>query len=239
MSILGRHSLFGVAVLAATGVPYSLSAIGDKSAPESETSWQSAADADSGDAAVAGNGGAPDMVTTTNRFSALQSTERPLEGPGASSLAEVLRFDVSPAWLLGRWPRVMNSRFGELHAYRVPLVTGITDGDLAGSLTYYFNPRQQVQQIRFQGSTGDARPLVAYVGQNFGFLHQQTNDPSEYLYQVKRHGRAVSELRVKIVPLVEASASTMRFQVDLAMERPSDHRLFSESTSQVDGFRWP
>ena len=72
------------------------------------------------------------------------------------SLAEVLRFDVTVAWVMQRWPRVSTGLpYLQLQGYRVPLVTGTTVADLAGSLTYYFNAQQQVQRI-----TCAARPAT-------------------------------------------------------------------------------
>jgi hypothetical protein len=48
------------------------------------------------------------------------------------SLAEVLRFDISPDWVMGRFPRV-STVLAELNldGLRVPLVTGTSPSDLA------------------------------------------------------------------------------------------------------------
>ena len=60
------------------------------------------------------------------------------------SLEEVLRFDVTTAWVLSKWPRVSaNLAELDMQGYRVPLVTGTGDADVAGSLTYYFNAKQR------------------------------------------------------------------------------------------------
>ena len=86
-----------------------------------------------------------------------------VEGDRTPGLAEVLRFDVSPAWVLQRWPRVSTDlAVLQLHGYRVPLVTGTNQNDVAGSLTYYFNPSQQVQQITLRGTTGDPRAIISF-----------------------------------------------------------------------------
>ena len=87
-----------------------------------------------------------------------------LEGTPTPAMAEVLRFDISPAWVLQRWPRVSTDLARlQLHGYRVPLVTGTSQSDVAGSLTYYFNPGQQVQQITLRGTTGDPRALISFL----------------------------------------------------------------------------
>ena len=228
MSGIGRHSLFGVAVLAAAGVPYGLSALDEGDAPGQAPT-----------AAISRIEESTKFSTTEGDSATGLESPRPLEGAGFNNFGEIFHFDVTTAWILGRWPRVISGGHGaNLHAYRVPLVTGTRDTDLAGSLTYCFNPRQQLEQIHFQGSNGDARPLVAYLTERHGFVHQRTNDPGEYVYQVRRDGRVASQLRITTEPVVEAAASTSRFRVELSMERPSDHRWFSPARHSVDGALW-
>lgn len=228
---LKRHSLFGLAVLSATGVPYALSQINGAGGSASRQ-WSDKLGASQ---SIEGQAAADPAA----EFPALRSTERPIEGPGVTNLSDVFRYDATPSWVLGRWPRVMNSRYEDLQAYRVPLVTGAKDADLAGSLTYCFDAKQQVRQIRFQGTTGDARPLVMFLIQQHGFAHEPTQDPSEYLYQVKHSGQAICELRVKTAPLIESSAASTRFQVQLSMQPKPDSRWFTPATTNVDPFRWP
>src|SRR5687767_3347320 len=123
MSLLGRNTLFGTAVMAALGVPFALS---DKEEPSPAEAKLNPSDT----SAV--------TQDATGRLLPSRTDRSPLEGPAVADLAEVLRFDITPAWLTQRWPRVMNARHaaGSLQAYRVPLVTGAKPTDLAGSLTY-------------------------------------------------------------------------------------------------------
>ena len=73
----------------------------------------------------------------------------PLEGVTARDLGEVIRFDGSPEWVMARWPRVTAGLANlDLQGYRVPLVSGTAQDDLAGSLTYYFDRNQQVAAHR-------------------------------------------------------------------------------------------
>lgn len=143
------------------------------------------------------------------------------EGPPVADLSEVFRLDATTAWVLSRWPRV-TTRLAplDLQGYRVPLVTGTKDSDLAGSLTYYFNRDQRVQRITFIGTTGDSRPLVALMATKFGFTRQLVRDAGLYLYQVKEGKQAVSELRIKPAATVSAADPNGRFQVALVIERP-------------------
>ena len=141
----------------------------------------------------------------------------PLYGP-----ADVFRFDLSPDWVVNHWPRVSAGlAYLELQGYRVPLVTGTAEDDLAGALTYYFNPRQQLQRITFRGTTGNATGLVALVTSRFGLVRRLTNDASVFVYEIPGpHGKATSFLWVRPAPVVKESDPHRRFEVALVIERP-------------------
>lgn len=139
------------------------------------------------------------------------------------SLEEVLRFDVTTAWVLANWPRV-SANLAELdvQGYRVPLVTGTSDADVAGSLTYYFNQKQRVARITFFGTTGDTRRLVAFLESQYGFKRAQTPEPNLYIYQVKSWswGKVTSELRMRPASVVRSDVPHSRFEVALLIDRP-------------------
>lgn len=143
------------------------------------------------------------------------------EGLPISDLAEIFNFDVTMPWILGRWPRV-NTRLAELdlQGYRVPLVSGTREDDLAGSLTYYFNKKQQVERITFRGTTGDARKLVHLLATRHRFVRQMHDNPGLFLYQVKWNGKAWSELHIRPTHVVSATSPYARFEVALDMRRP-------------------
>jgi len=176
--------------------------------------------------ATAGNpGAAPD--TQSSNFGggvALPGAPRskgPIEGYGQYDLAELLRFDGSPAWVMQRWPRVtVGLAEPGLQGYRIPLVTGTAEDDLAGSLTYYFDQEQRVKLIHFRGTTGNPQKLIALVTQRFRLVRQPAGDPSLLLYQVKWNGKPTSELRVRTARVLRAAQPFTRFQVELALNRP-------------------
>lgn len=145
----------------------------------------------------------------------------PVEGYGRYDLAEVLNFDGSPAWVMSRWPRVtVGLAETDLQGYRMPLVTGTGENDLAGSLTYYFDKNQRVQFIHFRGTTGNPHKLIGLVTQRYGLARQPSGDPSLLLYQVKWNGKPTSELRIRTAGVLRAAQPNTRFQVELAMKRP-------------------
>jgi hypothetical protein len=146
--------------------------------------------------------------------------------PAAASptlpLSEALRFDVSTDWIVARWPRV-SAALGQLQlqGYRVPLVTGTAENDVAGALTYYFNPRQQVQRITFYGTTGNAREIVDLVTRRFGLARRLTNDPSVFLYEIPAEkGKSVSQLWIRPAPVLTHNDPYRRFEVAMVLERP-------------------
>jgi hypothetical protein len=144
-----------------------------------------------------------------------------IEGYGARDLAEVIQFNASPGWVLQRWPRVTAGLAElDLQGYRVPLVTGTGQDDLAGSLTYYFDRSQKAARIDFQGTTGDPRKLIALVTNQYHFEPQASNDPGLLLYQVKWNGKPQSELRIRPARVVRADQPYARYEVQLAMKRP-------------------
>jgi hypothetical protein len=178
---------------------------------------QAAADADKKPGAEA---------TKTPTVSPPVPLEPALEGLPIYDFADIFRFDISPGWIMSRWSRV-SAGLGtlQLHGYRVPLVTGTAEDDLAGSLTYYFNATQQVQRITFSGTTGDARRLVHFITRRYGFARRVANDPSLFIYEIPEpRGPARNTLQIKPARVLSADRPYQRFDVELALERPAEKK---------------
>ncbi len=152
----------------------------------------------------------------------IEGPERAPEEVPFHDMADVLRFDLTPDSVVRRWPRVSAGlAYLELQGYRVPLVTGTAEDDLAGALTYYFNPRQELERITFHGTTGNARRLVDLITSRFGLARRFTNDASVFLYEIPGpRGQARSFLWIRPSPVVKASEPHHRFQVAMVIERP-------------------
>lgn len=215
---MGRSSVLGAGLLAATTLPYLTS---------SETSlreWITKPSAeeevkDATGAVIETPGSAPSHPNEQHELWH-PKLERP-EGEPIGDLNEVFRFDVSAGWVLTRWPRV-TTRLAtlDLNGYRVPLVTGTKENDLAGSLTYYFNPQHQVQRITFLGKTGDPTHFVQMMQSRYQFQRETVPDPSLHVFKVKEGKQTVSEMRIRPVPTVSAAEPRGRFEVALVIERP-------------------
>ena len=149
------------------------------------------------------------------------SNALPAEMMPLPSLSEVLRFDVTVEWILRRWPRVTTGLpYMQLQGYRVPLVTGTGLADVAGSLTYYFNARQQVQRITLRGTTGDPSVLASILASRHQFTRRLTNDPGVIVYEaVDSSNRSAGSLQIRSAKVITANQPHLRFEIDLVMDR--------------------
>ncbi len=154
-------------------------------------------------------------------------------------LNQVFDFSVSPAWVLGNWPRV-STKLADIDqlGYRVPLVSGTRPDDLAGSLTYYFDLDHKLQRIGFQGSTADGRRLIALLERKFGFKHQATTDPNMYLYQVLWSGKPMGQCWFNPSDVVVAEQRYSTFHVRLTIDRPSDYSPYAPGKATAGGSVW-
>ena len=111
----------------------------------------------------------------------------------AHDAGSVFNFEITPEWILAHWPSVSTGLAQlQLEGYRVPLVTGTSQQDLAGALTYYFDAKQRLQRINFVGVSGDPRPLIGLLSDRFHMTRRLANDPGLVVYEVCS-GRQVRE----------------------------------------------
>ncbi|MBN2577909.1 MAG: hypothetical protein JXB10_02880 [Pirellulales bacterium] len=209
--------LGGVLLALAAGGPISLCRLGDY--------WRNLKSGSS-DAATASAGGESlspsDPALPAGARPAVAAAGLPIEGAPVKQLSDVFRFDVSPTWVLERWPRVSTDLSPlELRGYRVPLVTGTQLTDLAGALTYYFNPAQQVHRITFLGKTGDPRALAELLMKQYHFVRRPLNDPGRLLYEsLQSSGRPAGRMTITSAPVIRANRPFERYNVELQIERP-------------------
>ena len=220
-----RRLIFLSIMTGAVGIPYAMS---------SSSSWWNSVkskfqSSDDAKPAAAASGTAPSFGTSSVPAddSAMPGLAPPttkpknLEGPPVHNLAEVLHFQTTPAVVMARWPRVTTGLAQPgLQGYRVPLVTGTAEDDLAGSLTYYFDGDQLLKYITFHGATGNPHKLVNLVVQRYGFKPEESRDPGLTLFLVKWNGKPMSELRIRTARVIRADQPHTRYHVDLALKRP-------------------
>jgi len=124
-------------------------------------------------------------------------------------LHEVLRVDVTPDWVVSRWPRVATV-VGDLEwsGMRVPLITGNNPSDFVGSLTYYFDGGQKLRRISLEGYAGDERPVVTLAMQQFGVLPEPSVSGGLYAYRWNRE--PITILAVQYAAVVQADSAQQR-----------------------------
>lgn len=165
-----------------------------------------------------GERGASHLVST---IAASSKRKLPaVDGSVPIRFEEVFRLDVNSAWLMARWPRVTTGLADlNLHGYRVSLVTGTREDDVAGALTYYYDPEQVIQKMTFRGVTGDPRRLVLFCTSQYGFEREMVPDPALQVYRKQGSGGLISELRVRPAAVIRADAPRERFEVELLLAR--------------------
>ena len=153
--------------------------------------------------------------------------ERSNPGPQFQSLAQILRFDVSPEWVTTTWPLVSTSgREEQLSGMRLPLVSGMREQDIAGSLTYWFNPQRQCDRIDLSGTTGDPAELVALLTQGYG-LRVEPAPGGMLLVGRDQSNTPRSVLRVRPGKLVRQDQPHQRYGIELELQRPGSQLAIS------------
>jgi hypothetical protein len=227
--MIGRRTLMVGALAAAVGGPYMAHNV----------DWDNPLSGDWG--GWFGSDEAPAEVVMPNqgdrKIQALLSETQlrpdapPLVGDPVTRLDEVIRFDVSPEWVYNRWARVTtNLSEIQYEGLRVPLVTGTKVGDVAGSLTYYFDGKQQVQRITLEGVTGDSTKLIQLVTQGYEFEREDALGGS--VFTTRWNGEPTGALVVKRAPIIRAQARDSQLQVILEINRPT--RKYSLSPRMAD-----
>jgi hypothetical protein len=138
--------------------------------------------------------------------------------------SSVFDFQVTPEWVVAHWPSVSTGLAQlQLEGYRVPLVTGTGQQDLAGSLTYYFSPEQKLQQITFIGTTGDPRPLIGLLSGRFHLTRRLANDPGLIVFEaVRGNNELAGSLKLRLAPQTEPNEPYRRYDIELSLARPSE-----------------
>jgi hypothetical protein len=139
-------------------------------------------------------------------------------GSTLATIEQVFRFDVTPRWVQARWPRASTvAGEPEQLGMRMAVVTGTGPDDVAGSLTYYFDPHHRVQRITFTGLTRDPRRLLAIVVTPYALKSQPTTDAAYYIAGDPR--KPTSEVIVSHPSHVDPGASGLLTEVSVDLRR--------------------
>jgi hypothetical protein len=222
-----KRPLAGLLLLAgATGGPYMLF--------ETEAGQQAAGTA----SRMLGNSSSssqPTMTAEPGRFVGYQSettnvdgsrnyllnpsvNDHDLQQPAIHTLPEVLRFDITPGWVMERFPRVTTVLADtQLDGLRVPLVTGTAPSDIAGTLTYSFDRYQRLQRLTVHGTTGDATRFMTQLQQQYQM--QQVPALGGVLYVLSWNGRPTSVVHIEPAAVIYADSPYARFSVMIELNQ--------------------
>lgn len=223
-----RKLNFAIPLLLALAVPYVL--LSDSTAPLRES--VSSVLAANGEQEAAADP-VLDLLETSSTFlppanatAAGSAIPQPLDLPSA------LRFDITPRWVLSRWPSVTTTHSEQqFDGLRVPLITGTGPYDLAGSLTYYFDQQSQVQRISFLGYTADERLMVSVVTRQFGMQLKPSVNATIYLNSW--NGKPTSALIIRRRAVVQNTSESRNYEVHLEINRPNDYFGLSAQFEQL------
>ncbi|MCA9133672.1 MAG: hypothetical protein KDA45_10975 [Planctomycetales bacterium] len=162
------------------------------------------------------------------------SAGKSLESPAIHSLREVLRFDIAPGWVLQQFPRVSTVLADtQLDGLRVPLITGTTPSDIAGTLTYYFDRYKRLQRVTIHGVTGDPTRFVAELQQLYEM--QQVPSLGGVLYMLRWNGRATSVVHIEPASVIYADALYSRYSLLIELNQAGmEYGLSSEAQQLID-----
>jgi len=143
-----------------------------------------------------------------------------LVGARVDDLREVMRFDISPEWVIQRFARVSTVLADlQLEGLRVPIVTGTRADDMAGTLTYYFDRADQLQRVTIHGFTGDPNRLVGAMTEHYGMTHEPSLEAG--VYTRRWNGLPVHFLRLSHAPVVYSDAVHQKYTVFLELNQPN------------------
>jgi hypothetical protein len=229
--MIGKSIRLAAVLAAAVGIPYAWT--NPQITNTVKTKWKDlkggfASSRGGGDSSFAfsGSGFEPQSSIPT----ALDADGPPLTGE-VQELKEILRFDVSPQWVMQNWGRVSTILSeSNLEGLRVPLVTGTDVTSVTGSLTYYFDMQQQVRRITLDGHTGDGRELVEIATEQFKLRPDSALGAG--LYVAKWNGKPTSVLRISHAPVVRANSPHARLSFSLELNQPRAGYNLSAATQQ-------
>ncbi|TWU49148.1 DUF6690 family protein [Rubripirellula reticaptiva] len=160
-----------------------------------------------------------------------------LAGTRVNDLREVIRFDISPDWVIQRFSRVSTVLADlKLEGLRVPIVTGIRADDIAGTLTYYFDHQGKLQRCSFHGFTGDPNKLVQTMTANYGLAAEPALEAG--VFTKRWNGIPVHFLRLTHAPVVYSNAVHQKYTVFMELNQPSlVYGISAEARRIVDADR--
>ncbi len=176
------------------------------------------------------NTGLPEGQASMPGLPATGNAQPGLAQPPRVDVRQLISFDITPDWVLQNWSRVSTEIWkNDLAGMRVPLISGTSIYDLAGSLTYYFDEQQTLEAISFQGTTGDATFIKSLVAQ-LGLTPRPSFGGAT---MVRETEQGVSDM-LRVRPMSQNGQSQFqRYEVLFELTRPGSEREVSQNLANV------
>jgi hypothetical protein len=146
--------------------------------------------------------GTPSPTTPVGRQRSEPSSPAPQEsqatpGPATIDLRAWLRWDLPRGYLLWQHPNaaiVPTER--NLIGYRIPFTTGFQPQDLTGTLTYYYDAKEQLQRMELSAASGNPWPMTQWLLPQFHLQPIISLDPNVRLATLKSRDKTQSLMAV-------------------------------------------
>lgn len=161
-----------------------------------------------------------ELARKLGAISADPSATPTLSGYQVKDLREVMRFDITPEWVISRFSRVSTVLADlSLEGLRVPIVTGIRADDLAGTMTYYFDNSGQLQRLTIHGFTGNPERFSQTMVTYYGLQREPALEAG--VYTKRWNGRPTHFMRLTHAPVVYSDAVHQKYTVFLELNQPN------------------
>lgn len=158
--------------------------------------------------------------------------QQSLVGGPVHDLRDVLRFDITPAWVSQHFSRVTTVLADlELDGLRVPLVTGTDPTDVAGTITYYFDRSGQLQRVNIHGFVGDPAGIAQTMQTHYNMAPEPTLDAG--VFTVRWNGVPSGLLKLTRAPVMYSDAHHQRYTLFLELNQPNLPYGLSPAAQQV------
>jgi hypothetical protein len=138
--------------------------------------------------------------------------------PPIAGFGEIFRFDWTPQAVAQKWSRVSTGLSDvRYQGYRVPLVTGTAESDLAGSLTFHFDGKPKLRRITFLGTTADPQRLIDFLSKHYAFRRIQSRDARVTTYRVRYRNSGV--LHITPAEVLDKHLAATNYRVEVSLER--------------------
>ncbi len=155
-----------------------------------------------------------------------------LVGAHIDDLREVLRFDIDPSWVIGRFSRVSTVLAEtQMEGLRVPIVTGTKPSDIAGTLTYYFDHANQLKRITIHGFTGDPKQLVTTMTEYYGMTPAPSLEAG--VYTKSWNAIPIHFMRITHAPVVHSDAVHQKYTLFLELNDPNSPFGISQEAREI------